>query len=165
MKAIKFVIILLLFLSNANAYEHYSCSSLNSIEQFKKKSFMALQLAFSEVDAVIFNKIFQIHEINEIDNNNDKSVCEVTYKVVPINRAEALNYLFLIGDNYSEFKNILKGLASNNDYDRKNFSNKLKKLTAILPSSSYTAKKSPNGVEIKINKFSIFELFKKQFKK
>lgn len=165
MKSLKILIIIFtIFNTRLFAKQDYSCLQLESIEQFKQKSLTALQLAFSDIDAMIFSKIFQIYEINEISNDkiNKTSKCEVSYTVIPMERNEALGYLYSIGSDYSEFKNILYGLINEDKQERDRFISKLKKLTLILPKSIYISKYSNKKLETKISKFSIFELFRQQ---
>lgn len=165
MKILKVLIIILtIFNMKLFAKQDYSCLQFESVEQFKQKSLTALQLAFSDIDAMIFSKIFQIHEINEISNDkiNKISKCEVSYTVIPMERYEALGYLYSIGNDYSEFKNILYGLINEDKHERERFISKLKKLALILPKSTYVSKYTNKKIETKIAKFSIFELFRQQ---
>lgn len=158
------VIFFVIFNVKLLAKQEYSCLQLESIEQFKQKSLVALQLAFSDIDAVIFNKIFQIQNIKEIshDKINKISKCVVSYKVVAMDRNEALGFLYAIGNDYSEFKNILTGLINDDREEREKFINRLKKFNEILPKSTYISKYSNKKIETKIGKFAIFELFRQQ---
>lgn len=160
-KIIKFLTILLI---NTVLYANsdYLCNSKSNLENFKHKSHETLELVFNENDLRIFARMFQAYEVNivEINHKEKRSVCEVKYKVIPLSRAVALQYLMSIGNGFSEFKGILTALAYLKADARKEFEQKLKKLSVYIPNTRYEVRIIDNKTYLNIQSFSLFKLFK-----
>lgn len=159
-----FIRLLIILFVNTFLYagDDYLCDSKSNLEKLKHKSFEALEVIFNENDLRIFARIFQTYDVSviEIDHKEKRSVCEIKYKIIPLPKAIALQYLMSIGNGFSEFKGILTALAYLTGDDRKEFEQKLKKLSIFIPKTRYEVKKINNKVYLDIQSFSLFKLFK-----